>query len=49
MQAYEALRPTMRGNETVLLKGSRGVALERLVPLIERDFNAQPQTLRTEG
>jgi UDP-N-acetylmuramoyl-tripeptide--D-alanyl-D-alanine ligase len=49
VQAYEALRPTMRGNETVLLKGSRGVALERLVPLIERDFTVQPQTLRTEA
>lgn len=38
MEAYEALRPTLRGSETLLLKGSRGVRLERWLPLIERDF-----------
>lgn len=38
LQAYEALRPRLKGNETILLKGSRGVALERLIPLLERDF-----------
>jgi UDP-N-acetylmuramoyl-tripeptide--D-alanyl-D-alanine ligase len=38
LAAYEALRPTLRGGETLLLKGSRGVQLERLLPLIERDF-----------
>lgn len=43
--AYEALRPTLRGDETLLLKGSRGVQLERLLPLIERDFaQGSPQT-----
>lgn len=48
--AYQALRPALRGNETILLKGSRGVALERLMPLIERDFGeAGAQTVRTEG
>ncbi|HKP74909.1 MAG TPA: UDP-N-acetylmuramoyl-tripeptide--D-alanyl-D-alanine ligase [Longimicrobiaceae bacterium] len=38
LQAYEALRPHLGGGETILLKGSRGVALERLIPLLERDF-----------
>jgi UDP-N-acetylmuramoyl-tripeptide--D-alanyl-D-alanine ligase len=38
LEAYEALRPRLTGDETVLLKGSRGVALERLIPLLERDF-----------
>ena len=34
----------------ILLKGSRGVALERLLPLIERDFGQSgAQTTRTEG
>lgn len=46
LAAYEALRPSLRGGETLLLKGSRGVALERLLPLIERDFaQAGPQTV----
>jgi len=38
MEAYDRLRPSLRGDETILLKGSRGVALERIIPLIERDF-----------
>jgi len=38
LEAYEALRPLLGGDETILLKGSRGVALERLIPLLERDF-----------
>lgn len=38
LEAYEALRPLLKGNETILLKGSRGVALERLIPLLEKDF-----------
>lgn len=38
LAAYDALRPSLAGNETILLKGSRGVALERWIPLIERDF-----------
>lgn len=36
--AYEALRPTLRGNETILLKASRGVALERMLDRFEADF-----------
>lgn len=37
-EGYALLRGHLEGNELVLLKGSRGVALERLVPLIEADF-----------
>jgi UDP-N-acetylmuramoyl-tripeptide--D-alanyl-D-alanine ligase len=45
LEAYDALRPTLSGGETVLLKGSRGVQLERWIPLIERDFaQGQPPT-----
>ncbi|HEU0301841.1 MAG TPA: UDP-N-acetylmuramoyl-tripeptide--D-alanyl-D-alanine ligase, partial [Longimicrobium sp.] len=50
VQAYQALRPTLTGRETLLLKGSRGVALERLIPLLERDFaSVEPVTVPTEG
>jgi UDP-N-acetylmuramoyl-tripeptide--D-alanyl-D-alanine ligase len=38
MDAYDAARPHLKGDETILLKGSRGVALERWLPLLERDF-----------
>jgi len=38
LEAYAALRPLLGGDETILLKGSRGVALERLIPLLEHDF-----------
>lgn len=37
---YEALRSRLDGTETVLLKGSRSVRLERLVPRFEKDFGA---------
>ncbi|HEY0023253.1 MAG TPA: UDP-N-acetylmuramoyl-tripeptide--D-alanyl-D-alanine ligase [Longimicrobium sp.] len=47
LEAYEAVRPGLTGGETILLKGSRGVALERWIPLMERDF-AQ-HTAATEG
>ncbi|MBI4539673.1 MAG: UDP-N-acetylmuramoyl-tripeptide--D-alanyl-D-alanine ligase [Gemmatimonadetes bacterium] len=36
--AYAELRSRLRGNELVLLKASRGVRLERLVPEFRRDF-----------
>jgi UDP-N-acetylmuramoyl-tripeptide--D-alanyl-D-alanine ligase len=36
--AYQPLARVLRGDEVVLLKGSRGVALERLLPFLERDF-----------
>jgi UDP-N-acetylmuramoyl-tripeptide--D-alanyl-D-alanine ligase len=36
--AYEQLRARLRGDELILLKGSRGVALERLLPLLSEDL-----------
>lgn len=38
LRAWEELRPHLQGDEVVLLKGSRGVALERLLPLLEKVF-----------
>ena len=38
MDAFANLRPHLRGDEILLLKGSRGVALERLIPLLEEAF-----------
>lgn len=37
-EAYPALRDRLRGDEILLLKASRGVALEGILPLLERDF-----------
>lgn len=37
-EAYDALRPRLGGHEVILLKGSRGVALESLLPRFEEDF-----------
>lgn len=36
LEAFEQLAPDLQGNELILLKGSRGVALERLLPRIEQ-------------
>ncbi|MGE0159059.1 MAG: UDP-N-acetylmuramoyl-tripeptide--D-alanyl-D-alanine ligase [Gemmatimonadales bacterium] len=36
--AYPALRDRLEGGEVVLLKASRGIALEGILPLLERDF-----------
>ena len=38
IEAYEELRDRLVGDEVVLLKASRGVAMERLIPLFENDF-----------
>jgi UDP-N-acetylmuramoyl-tripeptide--D-alanyl-D-alanine ligase len=35
---YARLREVLRGEEVVLLKASRGVSLEKLIPLIRADF-----------
>jgi len=40
LAAYDALEPRLRGGEVVLLKASRGVALERLLPRFEARFGA---------
>ena len=37
-EAYPLLRERLSGDEVVLLKASRGVALERILPMLERDF-----------
>lgn len=38
VDAYGPLAERLGGEEVIVLKGSRGVALERLLPLLERDF-----------
>jgi UDP-N-acetylmuramoyl-tripeptide--D-alanyl-D-alanine ligase len=38
VEAYDAVAASLTGNETILLKGSRGEQLERWLPLLERDF-----------
>lgn len=39
-EAYPSLAERLEGDETVLLKASRGVALEAMVPRLEADFGA---------
>ena len=49
---YRALRSRLEGTETVLLKGSRGVALETLIDRFEEDFGRGPaerETLKKAG
>jgi hypothetical protein len=36
--AYPLLKGRLEGDEIVLLKASRGIALEGILPLLERDF-----------
>lgn len=38
-EAYSVLLPELKGGEVLLLKASRGVELENLVPLLEWDFD----------
>lgn len=38
LEAYSPLAGRLTGRETVLLKGSRGVALERLIPRLQADW-----------
>src|SRR5690606_10951781 len=38
VEAYAAVSGRLEGNETILLKASRGEALERWIPLLEQDF-----------
>jgi UDP-N-acetylmuramoyl-tripeptide--D-alanyl-D-alanine ligase len=38
LEAYKGLRERLAGDEVLLMKASRGVALERLIPLFENDF-----------
>jgi UDP-N-acetylmuramoyl-tripeptide--D-alanyl-D-alanine ligase len=41
--AYPRLRERLEGDEIVLLKASRGIALEGMLPLFERDFAGTPR------
>jgi len=40
--AYPLLRAELNGDEVVLLKASRGIAMEGMLPLFERDFGTAP-------
>ncbi len=40
-QAYPLLRDRLEGQEVVLLKASRGVAMEGMLPLLEADFGSR--------
>jgi UDP-N-acetylmuramoyl-tripeptide--D-alanyl-D-alanine ligase len=44
LAAYEALRPMLSGDETLLLKASRGEALERWIPLLQGDWTPASST-----
>jgi UDP-N-acetylmuramoyl-tripeptide--D-alanyl-D-alanine ligase len=46
--AYDRVAGVLRGDETILLKASRGEALERWLPLLERDWGAA-ETRPTDG
>lgn len=41
LAAFQVAKPFLRGDETVLLKASRGEALERWIPLLEKQFGDQ--------
>jgi hypothetical protein len=40
LAAWEPLEAALQGSEVVLLKGSRGVALERLLPRLENTWGS---------
>ncbi len=44
IEAYHAARPKLRGTGTLLLKASRGEALERWIPLLQGDFTPADPT-----
>ena len=45
LEAYRALRDRLVGDEVILLKASRGVALEQVIPLFEDDFGTDKPDL----
>ena len=47
-KAYETVRDQMRGDEVLLLKASRGVNLEKLIPFFEADFGIKGTCLDEE-
>lgn len=48
-RAYPMLRERLEGDEVVLLKASRGIAMEGLLALLESDFAGRPAAPRSEG
>ena len=42
LEAYEEFRGRLAGDEVLLMKASRGVALERMIPFFESDFGESP-------
>lgn len=44
-EAYAFLRERLRGDEYILLKASRGIALEGVLPLLEADFGPSAGTV----
>lgn len=48
-EAYPALRDRLDGHEVILLKASRGVAMEGVLPLLEADFGRGATTVAGEG
>ena len=49
LEAYEELRERLAGDEVLLMKASRGVSLERLIPLFENDFGGStPGSMKVE-
>jgi UDP-N-acetylmuramoyl-tripeptide--D-alanyl-D-alanine ligase len=40
-KAYPALRDWLEGDEVLLLKASRGIALENMLPLLDSDFGSK--------
>ena len=50
LEAYEHLRGRLTGDEVLLMKASRGVSLERLIPLFENDFGGStPGSVKVEA
>ena len=47
--AYPSLRERLEGDEVVLLKASRGVALEGILPSLEQDFGAETPSATAEA
>ena len=46
MEAYEAIAESLRGDETILLKASRGEALERWIDRLETRFEPETESPR---
>ncbi len=49
LEAYAELRGRLAGDEVLLMKASRGVAMERLIPLFEEDFGSSVSDGRNGG